>query len=574
MYKITKMLLFVLFGITISYSSSFLNPNQAFKINVEESSKSIDISVKLGKDIYIYEDKFLIFLNGEKKQILNSEIALPKSLNFHNSQVYANDFNLKIPLSTIQKYAKNSPYLLTISYQGCSKQGLCYQPMEFNFNSKNNLQPIQNKQLSEQDSIANSLKNSNPFWILVTFFGFGLLLSLTPCIFPMIPILSSIIVSQSGEKMDAKRGFFLSFIYVLAMSLAYAIAGVFAGVFGANIQTALQNPYVLGFFSLIFVLLSLSMFGFYNIELPKSIQNLANKKSENAKGKGAIGVAIMGFLSALIVGPCVAAPLAGALIYIGQSGDALLGGFALFALSFGMGVPLLIIGASAGKFLPRPGIWMDRVKNIFGVVMLGVAIYMIERVIPTSISLILWAILFIFSGVYLNALEPIVSKNRWEKFTKALGVVFLVYGIILFVGGFSGGKSLISPIASVKIQQNINENNELQFITIKNIQELQEIVQNSDKPILLDFWATWCVSCKEMDRYTFSDKDVKNILKEYTLLRADVSKNSIDDKKLLEKFNLFGPPGIVFFNDNEELKHLRVIGFKKPNEFLKTLRQI
>ncbi len=550
MKQLIKIIMIIAFLHVSMSAREFLEPSKAFKLSFKETSSHVNLHVKLAKDIYLYQDKFFINITQPTKIPLNEKLSFPKPNSFHDMPVYMGEFDIKV------------------SYQGCSKQGLCYQPMKKSFQSKV-------VSLSQEEKIADKLKNSNPFWALLTFFGFGLLLSLTPCIFPMIPILSSIIVSNSGEKMDAKKGFFLSLIYVLSMSVAYAIAGIFAGLFGSNIQTALQNPYALGFFSLVFVALALSMFGFYDIELPKSLQNMVNKKSENYKGKGAIGVAIMGFLSALIVGPCVAAPLAGALIYIGQSADALFGGAALFVLSFGMGVPLLIIGASAGKFLPKPGVWMERVKSVFGVVMLGIAIYMIERVIPSTISLLLWAVLFIFCAIYLNALEPLKERTSFEKFIKASGVTLLLYGIILFVGAFSGGKSLFSPLPSLHVNtQAISLQAKQETTTVTSLDELNSAIKSSSKPVLIDFWASWCVSCKEMEEITFANPNVKKELEKFTFIKADVTDTNAKTKELLKHFNIFGPPAIVFFKNGKELKHLKVIGFKEPKEFLKILGKI
>jgi thiol:disulfide interchange protein DsbD len=439
--------------------------------------------------------------------------------------------------------------------------------------AKNNL----DAQSSQEDTIAQTIKNSSFLMVLLTFFGFGLLLSLTPCVFPMIPILSSVIVSQSDKNMNAKKAFFLSLVYVLAMSLAYTIAGILAGLFGANIQSALQNPYVLSAFSLIFVLLAFSMFGFYEIQMPSFIQSKLSKQGENSKG-GIIGVAIMGFLSALIVGPCVAAPLAGALIYIGQSGDAFLGGAALFIMSLGMGVPLLIIGAGAGKFMPRPGVWMDSIKAIFGVLMLGVAIYMLSRILNPKIVMLLWTALLLITSVYMGALEPLKENSKgWSKFFKGIGLGVFIYSVFLFFGALSGATNPLNPLEELNTQT-INSKDistkHTDFKIVRTVKELKNIVKNSNKPVLVDFSANWCASCKEFDENTFKNQKIKKEMDNFTLLRVDVTKNSDEDKELLKKFNLFGPPAVIFFKNNKELKSLKVVGYKNPQEFMVYLKKV
>jgi thiol:disulfide interchange protein DsbD len=367
----------------------------------------------------------------------------------------------------------------------------------------------------------------------------------------MIPILSSIIVQHShkkGGEMSAMNGFILSLIYVLSMSVAYTIAGVLAGLFGANIQAMLQNTYVIVGFSAIFVALAFSMFGYYELSLPTSWQTALNKTSDKSEkeNSGIFGIAIMGFLSALIVGPCVAPPLAGALVYIGQTGDAVLGGLALFVMSLGMGMPLLAIGVGAGKYMPKPGGWMMTVSKVFGVVMLAIAIWMIDRIVPFIVTIILVITLLMGSAFYL-------IKNG-NKFGKVLSVILMICSIIF-----------------VKVSVDDMNAKKLPFKYVKNIQELNLIVAHSKKPILIDFWATWCVSCIEFDKITFKDKDVLEALSKYTLLKIDVTKNREEDKELMKKFNLFGPPAMIFYKNGKEQKEKRVIGFKEPKEFLKVL---
>ena len=567
-----------------------LSKEEAFKPSVKVDDKNILIDIKLGDKIYIYQDKIKADIINPKQISLTPYINFPKPENYHEFKIYSKEFKASIPLSIVrQKIGEQTKKIkLKLSFQGCSKLGLCYSPIEkvFDIALPNNIHKSSessSKQntLSKESSIVQTLANSSVLVVLITFFGFGLLLSLTPCIFPMIPILSSIIVSQSKENMSAKRGFFLSLVYVLSMSVAYTIAGVFAGLFGANIQIYMQNPWVIVSFSLIFVALAFSMFGYYELQLPSSFQAKVSKTSDKAQGKGLVSVIVMGFLSALIVGPCVAAPLAGALIYIGQTGDALLGGAALFVMSLGMGMPLLLIGLGAGKFMPKPGGWMENVSKVFGVVMLGVAVYMLSRIIPSWATMLLWAFLLIGSAVYLGALEPLKENiSGIKKLPKVIGLIFLIYGIMLFVGAVLGNTNPLNPLenltkSSSPTEVSTEQTKKSDFKIVRNIKEIEDAVKSSNRPVLLDFSANWCVSCKELEHNTFSDERVKRLLQKFTLLRADVTKNSKDDKEMMKKFNVFGPPVIIFFDKNHnELKEKKIVGYMEPEKFINHIEDI
>ncbi len=575
-----------LFGIS---ENKVLMPQVAFKPSAVLKNGKIIVDIKLGNKIYIYKKKLHFTIVSPKKISLDNDLNFPKAVKYHNFIIYLKNFKQNIPLSLIEKKLgkKVNKIKLEISFQGCSKIGLCYPPIkkEFTFNLKKfnlkNIQKIKHKSISKENFIAHTLAKSSIWVILVTFFGFGLLLSLTPCIFPMIPILSSIIVSQSKENMNAKKGFFLSLVYVLSMSVAYTIAGILAGLFGENIQIFMQNPWVIGGFATIFVLLAFSMFGYYEIQLPKIFQSKINKTSHNAQGKGWISVSVMGFLSALIVGPCVAAPLAGALLYIGKTGNALLGGFALFVMSLGMGMPLLIVGIGAGKYMPKPGGWMQNISKIFGVIMLGVAIYMLSRVLPSVIIMFLWSFLFIGSSVYLGALEPLKENiSGIAKISKVIGIVFLLYGILLFVGAVLGNTNPLNPLENI-VYRNYHTSNrkfvsqKKRFIIVKNIKKLQEEINKSKKPVLVDFSANWCISCKELEEKTFNDPRVIKIFKHFTLIRADVTKDSKENKKLMAKYKVFGPPVILFFNKNHKfLKNKTIVGYIDANNFIRYLNKI
>ena len=381
----------------------------------------------------------------------------------------------------------------------------------------------------------------------------------------MIPILSSIIVKASqNESMSAKKGFLMSFVYVLAMSFAYSLAGIIAGIFGANLQASLQNPYVLVVFAFVFIALAFSMFGYFEIRLPASLQTKINKTADGKEKQGMLGIAIMGFLSALIVGPCVAPPLAGALVYIGQTGDALLGGIALFVMSLGMGVPLLLIGLGAGKFMPKPGGWMEGVTKIFGIIMLGVAIWLLDRVINPTVTMYLWAFLFISFGVYLKIYTHIIVKS--------ISKVLTILGAILLVGAVSGATNPLKPLDKFTSGVSLVKQDELKFIKIQNIAQLEDAILKSSKPVILDFWATWCVSCKELDEITFKNDEVIKRLQNFTLLKVDVTQNSEDDKAIQKKFGVVGPPALIFWDENkQEVKSAKIVGYKNPKEFLEIL---
>ena len=575
MKKILLILSLFIYSFSLEINQDFLEPKDAFKTSFTQNEDSLNFKLALGKDIYLYDDKLTVFITKPEKIDIKNEINIPEPVPYDEFIVHLNDLDLTIPFSVLKAKLESSKYEVTVSFQGCSKAGLCYAPMSEKYlieigagDTKNDLikeevkvEDISN--LNETDTIANSLKDGNILIVLATFFGFGLLLSLTPCVFPMIPILSSIIVGASQkEKMTASKGFILSLVYVLSMSAAYTIAGVIAGVFGANLQVALQNPYVLVVFALIFVALAFSMFGYFEIRLPQAIQTKLNKTTDGKEKQGIAGIAIMGFLSALIVGPCVAPPLAGALVYIGQTGDAVLGGMALFVMSLGMGVPLLLIGLGAGRFMPKPGGWMEGITRIFGIIMIAVAIWLLDRVLDASVIMYLWALLFLGSAIYLRIYTHIISQ--------LITVVVFILGVVLFVGAISGSTNPLKPLekfTSSTLVQDVGE--KVVFKKIKNIEELKQAIAQSDKPVMLDFWASWCVACKEFEDITFKDTQVINKLQNFTLLKADVTANNADDKALQKMFSIVGPPGIIFWDkDKNEVKSSKIVGYKNPKEFL------
>ena len=577
-------------GLTDS-SDDFLRPEDAYILSVEAiDGNTLRAHWDIADKVYLYQDKFKFELKNANGITLGKPV-LPKGKKkvdeyFGEMSVYYHGVDIDIPLE--RSNLNPADIILVAKYQGCADAGFCYPPatQEMPVSLPAGMagaaggattSPVDAPVISEQDQIADALASGNTLLTIISFFGFGLLLAFTPCVFPMIPILSSIIVGQ-GESITTRRAFIMSLVYVLAMALTYTVAGIAAGAFGQNLQAAFQNPWILGSFAGVFVALSFSMFGFYDLQMPNFLQSRLTNASNRQQGGTLFGVAIMGLLSALIVGPCVAAPLAGALIYIGQTGDMVLGGMALFALSMGMGAPLLVIGASAGKLLPKTGTWMNTIKAVFGVMMLAVAIWMLERIVPVAVSMALWATLLIVSAIYMGALEPYgTDATGWRKLWKGTGVAIMIYGILLLVGVASGGKDTLQPLygvgfggASVAGESHANE---LTFKRIKGLAALdREIAAASaaGKPVMLDFYADWCVSCKEMEKYTFSDPDVQEALKNSVLLQADVTANDADDKALLNKFGLFGPPSILFFGpDGKERRAYRVVGYVEAEAFRK-----
>jgi len=572
-----------------SDSDELLPPEQAFQFfAVVKDPNTIHVNWEIAKDYYLYREKIKFELIGSDSNKLGSFVmphGEPKQDEaFGRVEVFHNELGFDIPV--IRTDGVVETITLQVSYQGCADRGVCYPPMykkvDLQFPSVQNETQVLGKELksglSEQDQIVQSLRHDSFLMTLVSFFGFGLLLSMTPCIFPMIPILSGIIVGH-GNRISTSRAFFLSLSYVVASAFTYTVFGILAALFGSNLQTTFQQPWIVGLFSAIFVLLSLSMFGLYDLELPNSLKTKLHNSSVKHRDGSLWGAAIMGALSSLIVGPCVAAPLAGALIFIGQSGSALLGGAALFAMGMGMGVPLLLLGASAGKFLPKAGVWLYSTKAVFGVVMLGVAIWMLSRILSPTIIILLWAMLLMLSAIYLSAIDSLPENcSGWRKLSKGLGLMMLAYGLLLLIGFGMGNSNPLKPL------QGVNSNNAqiieegLVFERVISLSDLEVKLQQAQanhKKVMLDFYADWCISCKEMEAYTFAEPKVKKALAGFVLLQADVTENSEDDKALLSKFNLIGPPAILFFGDNklEDTPH-RVIGYQDAETFIETLQRI
>jgi len=561
-----------------------LDVDEAFKLNTEIKGNKFSASWVIADGHYLYRDKMDISVDdasvrtfplqmspGEEKDdpVFNKKLT-----------VYHGLADVSLPFANDNA---GKEVVFKVKYQGCSEiSGICYPPQTRDFTIKlpavipqaranDTAQSASTGEQSEQDRIADTLKQGNRWLTMLAFFGAGLLLAFTPCVFPMIPILCSIIVGQ-GESQTIRSSFILSLIYVLAMAMTYTSVGVLVGLSGENIQAWFQNPWIISAFVAIFVALSFSMFGFYELQMPASIQGKLTEISNSQQGGTFTGVAIMGFLSALIVGPCVTAPLVGALIYIAETGDAVLGGFALFSLSMGMGMPLLAIGASAGKVLPKAGAWMDAVKAAFGVMLLGLGIWMLERVAPASLIMALWAELLIVTAIYMNAIDSLPEgSSGWRKLWKGLGMVMLVYGIILVIGLASGGRDVLHPLKGISVGQASVDNTHLQFRQIKGIDGLDAAIteaKSQGKTVMLDFYADWCVSCKEMEAFTFTDPSVQQALANTVLLQADVTPNDDRDRALYKHFGIIGPPSIMFFDKGgNERRNFRVVGFMPADQF-------
>jgi thiol:disulfide interchange protein DsbD len=593
-----------------------LEPEQAFRPALVLQKHTLMVHWDIAKDYHLYRDRIKVGLTDTQATISGADIGkgtvvddptLGKTAVFYN--------NLDIKLNVNPNGAPSA--VVVVGFQGCADIGLCYPPMEHawrvNFTSgiieplaqapKATLQRVIDlpvvaastpstasptaenpsktsvqapAQISQTDAITQQLKTGSIWTIILGFLVIGLLLAFTPCVFPMIPILAGIIAGQ-GDKITTRKAFILSLVYVLAMAVTYTFAGVLAGLFGSNLQAAFQNPWILSAFAAIFVALAFSMFGFFELQLPSALQSKIMQVQNNQQGGTLVGVAIMGLLSALIVGPCMAPPLAGALIYIGQTGDAILGGVALFAMSIGMGLPLIIVGTLGGKFLPKAGAWMDAVKFVFGVLMLGVAIWMLERIIPSAVAQMLWGLLLIGSAVYLNAADPLKEPHSgWSKLWKTLGIILLIWGALILVGVAAGGKGTVfAPLSGFTVGGSSSgvSTQPLNFKQVKNLKELEQELARAKaagKPVIFDFYADWCVSCKEMEHNTFSNSNIIAALKPFVLLQANVTENNAEDKLLYQRFGVLGPPTIVFFNPKgEEQKAEQVVGYEPPDKFIR-----
>jgi len=572
-------------------AQDLLEPEKAFQFSARLlDAGQVEVHYAIAPGYYLYREKFKFAADPPAVSIDATQLPpgkVKKDEFFGEVQIYRGEQRFVLPVKGLTAQAPH--FTLNVVSQGCADLGVCYPPQEQKaeltlaaFSPAGTATPATpflstapaarapNPQ-SEDAVIAGLFKGG--FWVLLaSFFGFGLLLALTPCVFPMIPILSGILVPH-GAHLTHVRGFVLSLVYVLGMAITYALAGIAAGLLGTVLSAALQNVWVLSGFAAIFVLLALSMFGLYDLQLPTALQSKLAATSNKLHGGHFVSVFFMGVLSALIVGPCVAAPLAGALLYISQSGDGVLGGAALFAMALGMGAPLLAVGASAGTLLPKAGAWMETVKRFFGVVLLGVAIYLVSPLLPVAAHMLAWAALLIVSAIYLHALDPLPpNASGVRKLFKGIGVIGLLAGAALLAGALSGGRDILQPLSGLRSAAATVDRAPV-FQRIDSPARLDDAIRAAaGKPVMLDFYADWCVSCKEMERYTFVDDAVRAKMAGLVALQADVTQNLDDHKALLKRFNLFGPPGIVFFDrQGNQINNLRVVGFQAADKFAATL---
>lgn len=573
-----------------SLGGEFLPVDEAFKpILIPIDGNTVEVTWQVARGYYLYKDKISVKAISANVQL--GILALPEGeLKFDEffgeSEVYFEDVFARLPLARATPEAMDLE--LEINYQGCSLDGLCYPPTtrvltvaltEASTITDLALLPSPNAPVSEQARLARLINDAHIWLVIATFFGAGLLLAFTPCVLPMVPILSGIIAGE-GDDVSPMRGFTLAFSYVMGMALVYTGAGIVAAAAGMQLAATFNQPWILILFAALFVVLALGMFGLYNLQMPSGIQSRLAGISGRQKSGTLIGAFIMGALSSLIVTACVAPPLVASLTVIGQSGDMIRGGTALFALSMGMGAPLLIVGASAGKLLPKAGPWMESIKSAFGFMMLGLAVWMLSRILPGSVTLALWAVLIFMAGVFLGGLTTLAAgSSAIQKLGKGFGFLAIIYGLLLLLGALTGGSNPLKPLASINLGGGnmLVEEHGLVFQRIKTADDLDRELANAasqGKTAMLDFYADWCVSCKEMEAYTFTDAGVQAALSNSVLVQADVTANDAEDQALLQRFGVFGPPTIIFFGADGQQRHgYEVVGYMKSNDFIKHVQK-
>ena len=633
----------------------YLDPEKAFVMRAELSgSDTILLNFEIAPGYYMYRDRFQFAVSGDEIK-LGDPVFPPGKVKFDKTfnqemELYFSALKIRVPFSVTPQDTsreRTTPSKVTVIGQGCAEAGLCYPPMDFIVTlipsangltftidqpQKSLLNRLAEGNLSDilfgghDEGLASLLSSSGLIELTLLFFVLGLLLALTPCVLPMVPILSVLLVGEQHH-VSRGRGFLLAAAYVAGMSVVYTALGIGAGLSGAGLAAWLQTPWVLAGFSVLLGLLALAMFDVYQFQMPSNIQSRLTVANSHILGGRMRAAWLMGALSALIVGPCVAAPLAGALLYISQTGDVVLGGTVLFAMAWGMGVPLLLMGASAGKLMPRAGAWMEGVKKFFGVLLFATAWWMVMPLLPSWLQILGWAVLAMLAAMLLRPFDPLPQDAGFAGvLRKTLGMLLVLVSAVWVVAVASGGRSLLQPLSHLaQLKQTgamaaqptdpatsksagssakqqlfgsspnantlrLTDQNQTSgidkdskttdtghpvFIRVKNLAELDAMIAQSKKPVMLDFYADWCVSCKEMEAFTFVDPVVAKKMNQMLLLQADVTGNSNDDRALLKKFRLFGPPGIIFFQPGgQERRDIRVVGFQDAARFASTLDRI
>ena len=592
--KIIFCLLLSILGSGMAHAEEFLDPEQAFKLRVE-TRENLELAVvwEIAKGYKLYQESM-------SAKAVDPAVTLPSLTLPQGKRSY--DKALGKEVSTYQNSVSGliamppgiKAFDLDVSYQGCAIAGLCYPPQTITYRiepSRSGLQsalaqpagevapaPAANKsklapQSDEASLIQGVLQDGNILKISGAFLLFGLLLSFTPCVLPMLPILSSIIVGQGVT--SRRQSFMLAVSYSLGMALVYTLLGVAAGLIGEGLAAFMQQPWVLALFALLLTAMALSMFDVFQLQLPASWQGNLSQWSGRFQGGKFIGVFFMGALSSLIVGPCVAGPLAGALLYISQTRDVWMGGFALFAMACGMSVPLLLTGLSAGTLLPRAGNWMNHVKALFGFMLLSVALWMVNPLMSDAVRLSSWGALLVLAALYTPLLSlPKASDGFFTQVARALGLLVLVTGLSEFTGALSGNTEVLTPLKP-RPQQGVQAAEHVQFERIAGVKELESALAQTDRPVLLDFYADWCTSCLEMEKLTFTDPKVVAQMQSWRRLQVDVTRNTPEDRAFMRKFQLFGPPAMIFFDKaHDEMRNHRLVGYMAAAPFGQLLDRV
>ncbi|MDH1521440.1 protein-disulfide reductase DsbD [Achromobacter mucicolens] len=584
--------------------AEFLEPEKAFVFSAQMASPdTLELHYRVAPGYYMYRERFGIAITPADATTLGQAVYPKGEVKYDptfekDMEVFHKDVTIRVPVG-----AGGQPFTLTLTGQGCADAGLCYPPMD----STVKLTPVAGGYAVAGTGIGgaasaapatsgglSALVNAGDTgladalgglgWIKTAgvFLVLGLLLAFTPCVLPMIPILSSIVLGGAQHHRPSRsRGLALAATYVLGMSVVYTALGVAAGLSGAGLAAWLQTPWILSLFAILLAVLALAMFDVFTFQMPSGIQAMLSDRSSRMPGGRYTGALVMGALSALIVGPCVAAPLAGALLYISQTGDVVLGGSALFAMAWGMGVPLLIVGASSSALLPKAGPWMDGVKRLFGMLLLATAWWMLIPVVPTWVQMTGWAFLAVVSAVMLRAFDALPpGAGAGRMFGKGLGLLLAVAAAAWLVGAASGGRDVLQPLSHLAARGEAPAAGgaaarEVQFTRVRSNAELDAVLAQSTRPVMLDFYADWCVSCREMERFTFTDAGVAQRMAGMVLVQADVTANNADDRALLKRFRLFGPPGIMFFEPGgKEIAEARVVGFQDAKRFTESLDRV